>query len=133
MGTRAIIIVMDDTRDAKELCRIYTQYDGYPTGLGVTLAKLCNVKITNGMAGDTKGTANGMGCLAAQIIAGLKTCVGNVYLFPPNVEAVDAGQEFIYTVTSKVGEIPRILCQTDTGNTVFSASAADAEEVISKL
>jgi hypothetical protein len=76
MGTRSVTIIMDDD-GSKELCRIYRQFDGYPEGHGRDLAKLCDVTITNGIRmGKEAGTANGMGCLAAQIVMGLKRDVG---------------------------------------------------------
>jgi hypothetical protein len=61
----------------KNCAEIYRQYDGYPEGHGRDLAKLCDVTITNGIRlGKEAGTANGMGCLAAQIVMGLKREVG---------------------------------------------------------
>ena len=43
-----------------------------------------------------KRVANGISCLAATIIKGLKNGLGNVYLYPPTTK--DAGQEYEYSL-----------------------------------
>ena len=55
------------------LC-MYRQYDGYLSGHGAELAEfLQGFNIVNGIRlGTPKRTANGMGCLAAQLIAHFK-------------------------------------------------------------
>jgi hypothetical protein len=66
----------------KTIVDIYHHYDGYPEGLGVTLASyLDDKKITNGMgSGDDYDYFNGLGCMAASIIEYLKAGPGNVYI-----------------------------------------------------
>lgn len=67
----------------KVMVSIYNHYDGYPEGLGVTLASyLDDFKITNGLGGR-EYVFNGLGCMAASIIAELKDCAGNVYIEDP--------------------------------------------------
>lgn len=94
MGTRSLTHVYDgDTR----VVTIYQQYDGYPEGVGRELATfLANIEIVNGFGTDAKlgEVANGYGCLAAQLIARLKTAVGDVYVATPG----DMGQEFEYEI-----------------------------------
>lgn len=80
MGTRSLTAFVDDT--GKEIVRLYRQFDGYPTGHGADLVKLCDVAIVNGI-GANKRVANGMGCLAAQVIAGLKDGPGGIYIEAP--------------------------------------------------
>ena len=64
---------------------IYNHYDGYPEGLGVTLASyLEGSKIVNGLGGNRDDVFNGLGCLAASLIAELKEEPGNVYIDDPN-------------------------------------------------
>ena len=46
--------------------------------------------------GETRKTANGMGCLAAQLIANFKTEVGNIYLY--EADARDCWQDYEYHV-----------------------------------
>ena len=68
----------------KVMVSIYNHYDGYPEGLGVTLASyLEDKKITNGLGKDRWSCFNGLGCMAASIIAELKDEAGNVYIEDP--------------------------------------------------
>ena len=66
----------------KTIVDIYHHYDGYPEGLGVTLASyLDDKKITNGLGSrDDYDYFNGLGCLAASLVAELKDGPGNVYI-----------------------------------------------------
>ena len=69
----------------KTIVDIYHHWDGYPEGLGVTLASyLDNKKIVNGISSkdDEDLVYNGMGCLAASVVAYLKDGPGNVYIEP---------------------------------------------------
>jgi hypothetical protein len=83
---------------------MYRQSDGYPAGHGSELAHfLLPFKIVNGISGNVKigKVANGMGCLAAQLVANFKTDVGNIYLHPP-ILGRDDGQEYEYHITDKM-------------------------------
>ena len=74
-------------KPSKTIVDIYHHYDGYPEGLGVTLASyLDDKKITNGLgSGDDRDYYfNGLGCLAASLVAELKDGPGNVYIEDPN-------------------------------------------------
>lgn len=82
MGTRSLTIFKDGTR---ELCRVYRQFDGYLEGHGKELAELCDLQLVNGYNSDKHVAgiyANGMGCLAAQVIHGLKKGIGGIYIAP---------------------------------------------------
>lgn len=95
MGTRSLTHVYGD--DGTRLVTIYQQYDGYPEGVGRELATfLANIEIVNGMGTDAKlgEVANGPECLAAQLVAHLKTDVGGVYVTVPG----DQGQEYEYEI-----------------------------------
>ena len=54
----------------KVIVSIYSHWDGYPEGLGVTLAEYLNGKVvTNGLGKrDDYNLFNGMGCLAASLV-----------------------------------------------------------------
>ena len=68
----------------KIMVSIYNHYDGYPEGLVVTLASyLDDKKITNGLGKNRYSCFNGLGCMAASIIAELKDEAGNVYIEDP--------------------------------------------------
>ena len=69
MGTRSLTFVYDGK---EPMINMYRQYDGYPSGHGSNLAEFLNSfdAIVNGISvGDNRKIANGMGCLAAQLIA----------------------------------------------------------------
>jgi hypothetical protein len=98
MGTRSLTFVYDDYNDTAFI-NMYRQFDGYPEGHGAELAEFLNSfdDIVNGIpVGDKRKLANGMGCLAAQMIAHFKTEVGNFYLYPVTVK--DCGQDYEYHV-----------------------------------
>lgn len=122
MGTRSLTHIMDD---GKPLVTIYRQFDGYPSGHGQDLADfLEGLTVVNGIGSRERKIANGMGCLAAQLVGHLKAesaksayqpngpqpgdIAGNVYIYPAGIEG--CGEEYVYTV-SMPGEAP-----TDFGN-----------------
>lgn len=81
MGTRSTTRIEDE--QGNHLVTLYTQYDGYLDGVGKKLADFLKGKaVINGYSlGQSAEThANGMGCLAAQLIAYLKDGIGNVYI-----------------------------------------------------
>ena len=97
MGTRSLTFV-HDTDEAVLVC-MYRQFDGYPEGHGSELASfLAPFRIVNGipMNAEPSKLANGMGCLAAQMIAHFKTDAGGYYLYPANTS--DVGEEYVYHV-----------------------------------
>lgn len=108
MGTRALTVLMDGDLTDKEIAVLYNQFDGYPTGVGRDLKDfLLPFTVVNGIPyGDTRKLANGMPCLAAQLVAHFKgTEAGSVYLYPAGTR--DAGEEYVYTVyAKKVGDLP---------------------------
>jgi len=91
MGTRATIKIAKreegvsfSEKPDKFMVSIYHHFDGYPEYLGVTLASyLDDKKITNGLGSDRDNVFNGLGCMAASIIAELKEEAGNVYIEDP--------------------------------------------------
>lgn len=83
MGTRCTIRVKDSLDNKESYVSVYKQFDGYFSGIGEELKqKFGKHRIVNGFGfGDTdETTANGMGCLAAQLVAYIKEGIGNVYL-----------------------------------------------------
>jgi hypothetical protein len=118
MGTRSLTVFRES--DGTEIVVMYRQMDGYPDGHGQELAEfLKDFRITNGLSGEaTKHrVANGMDCLAAQVVARFKHDVqhkrqerdfeykdswgeaGSIYLHPAGTR--DAGEEYIYTVSHR--------------------------------
>jgi hypothetical protein len=106
MGTRSLTVFKDD--DGEEIGVMYRQMDGYPEGHGKELAEmLSGMKMVNGLSIDQPAKlANGMPCLAAQIVAHFKEGPGGIYLYPAGTR--DCGEEYIYTVTGSPSEEPEI-------------------------
>jgi hypothetical protein len=94
MGTRSLTFVYDGD---KAIINMYRQFDGYPTGHGQELANFLNgFEIVNGYGEVKPKIANGMGCLAAQMIAHFKQSVGGFYIHP--VTDTDCWQDYEYHV-----------------------------------
>ena len=96
MGTRSLTFVYEGE---KPIVNMYRQFDGYPSGHGVELAEFLTSfdAITNGISlGENRKTANGMGCLAAQMIANFKDSVGGFYIH--SVDSTDCWQDYEYHV-----------------------------------
>lgn len=93
MGTRSLTTVFDENN--KPLLSFYRQYDGYYDGHGAELQEfLAEMVIVNGFGSGTPAkAANGMGCLAAQLIKHFKVGIGNIYIVQHNNE-----QEYNYEI-----------------------------------
>jgi hypothetical protein len=129
MGTRSLTFVYDE-QDV--IINMYRQYDGYPTGHGAELAEfLGQFRMTNGIpvGRDKTGdrVANGMGCLAGQLVAHFKgSDAGQFYLYPAS--ATDCGQDYEYHVYKDVdGLRVRI---TDRGCNMFGLTMSDKNDAI---
>ena len=110
MGTRATIHIAKREEGVsfseipeKKLVSIYKQYDGYPEGLGVTIADyLYGKKMVNGIGVDRSIVFNGLGCLAASLIAELKEEAGNVYV--DNPESPHGWLDYEYVIWGDEGK-----------------------------
>ena len=90
MATRAMISIAKREEGVsfseipeRTIVDIYHHWDGYPEGLGVTLGwYLSGKRVVNGIGGKDNEDLifNGMGCLAASLVAYLKDGPGNVYI-----------------------------------------------------
>ena len=103
MGTRSLTTFIEtyterDTgkKRKNEVVTMYRQYDGYPTGHGIELAEfLADGEVVDGFGMDNTKQFNGIGCLAAQVVAHFKDGVGGFYLQRGNK---DSGEEYRYHV-----------------------------------
>ena len=97
MGTRSLTYVYEN--EAPIIC-MYRQFDGYPSGHGIGLSKfLTQIEMGNGISGSPElfSFANGMGCLAAQMIVNFKKAPGGFYIHPIESNQ-DCWQEYEYHV-----------------------------------
>ena len=107
MATRALINFVDREDKVsfsehpgvdKIHVQIYNHYDGYPSGLGVTLADyLQDFTVVNGLSIDQGKVANGIGCLAAQTVKYLKDEPGQIYLHKPGKRDWEDYEYFIWS------------------------------------
>ena len=82
MSTRCITVVQENGVD---ILAMYRQMDGYPDGHGKELADYLRGKqIINGISSRDAANRcfNGMGCLAASLVAHFKTGIGSFYIVP---------------------------------------------------
>lgn len=128
MGTRSLTCFVDE--DGEEFVTMYRQFDGYPSGHGADLAEfLSGIRMVNGIPLSDQGKvrmANGMGCLAAQVVAYFKTDAGGIYLHKPNTR--DVGEEYIYMVSGVEGREPRLrvyMYYTEPNELLFDGAASD--------
>lgn len=100
MGTRSLTYIYEeDARlDSGRILCMYRHYDGYPSGHGKELADfLKSITMVKGLGAETTQTvANGMGCLAAQLVVHFKNGPGGIYLYHPDIE--DDGVDYEYHV-----------------------------------
>jgi hypothetical protein len=95
MGTRSLTFVYNENKEP--ILNLYSQYDGYIEGHGRELAEfLAGKKLVNGFGSESKALANGMGCLAASLVANFKETVGGFYIH--SVTDTDCGQDYEYHV-----------------------------------
>lgn len=125
MGTRALTFVYDGDIGEGAIINLYRQYDGYPSGHGTDLALfLSRGRLVNGLSGTDTTVFNGMGCLAAQLVANFKEGPGQFYLYP--VTAVDCGQDYEYHVYERNNEV-RVRVQ-NRGFNMFGLTMSDTNE-----
>jgi hypothetical protein len=147
MGTRSLTTFIEtyterDTGKKKknEVVTMYRQYDGYPSGHGKELAEfLADGKVVNGYGLDGGKQFNGIGCLAAQVVAHFKDGVGGFYLQRGNK---DSGEEYRYhvihdydkgTLTIKVMEVGYVNKKDEYVNktrTIFNGSPAELAKAV---
>ena len=113
MGTTARVVITD--KDMKPLVTMYSQYDGYPEGLGKWIVESFeNSRLGNGIADETDLYSNGIECFAATFVAGMKNCwgggkAGNVYCIPS--DSSSRGEEYLYCLSPTADGGLNLSCQ----------------------
>jgi len=135
MSTRSLTIFKSD--DGQEIVVMYHHYDGYPRGYGKELAEfLEGMVLTSGIPfkNAPEKFANGMNCLAAQVVSHFKkNDIGNIYLWPAGKR--DLGEDYIYEVTSKEREEVIITAMKGYGKKeiLFSGPASEVLKQINSM
>jgi hypothetical protein len=112
MGTRSLTAFIIKGKPDREFATMYRQFDGYPEGHGVELAEF--------ISGGQERLYNGIGCLAAQVVAHFKITmeVGGIYLEIPASRGYD--EEYIYEVyTNSKGQLMMSCYEVWRGKTIF--------------
>jgi hypothetical protein len=105
MGTRSTFRFIEKGKDEngkvwkRNYILVYFQYDGYPVGRGLDVAKwLTTGTLVNGInINETRLVFNGTGCLAAQFVAKFKEGAGGCYIYPLSDRGY-AGENYLYDV-----------------------------------
>ena len=108
MGTRSLTFVYEKYGQVqKPVVNMYRQFDGYPTGHGAELAEfLTSGRLVNGLIHTEtpeEMVYNGMGCLAASMVAHFKQTPGSFYIY--STEERDCGQDYEYHIFLKEDEL----------------------------
>jgi hypothetical protein len=126
MGTRSTTKVVTEYGP---VVNMYRQYDGYLEGHGQELAEfLVQFSLVNGLGnGNPEGrVANGLGCLAAQMVAEFKTEAGGIYLM-----AMNQTEEYNYEITlGQSGLNIKVTKYSD--EVVFNGSPEDLLRVVAE-
>lgn len=127
MGTRSLTIFLDD-RTGYEIVVLYNQHGGNPSGYGYNLANyLKKFIITDGVEFvEGKHTANGMSCLAAQVISNFKEGPGGFYLYPARTR--NCGEDYAYTIYKNSLHGVNIYCHDVDEDKVLFDGPADQYE-----
>ena len=128
MGTRSLTFVYEKYGQIqKPVVNMYRQFDGYPEGHGAELAEfLKSGRMVNGLDGIGKELQfNGMGCLAAQMVANFKESPGGFYIHPTDI--TDCGQDYEYHVYDKDGLYVEVY---NCGCNFFGVSGSDKHEMV---
>jgi hypothetical protein len=134
MGTRSNTVVINTGHSPEVvLLNMYRQMDGYLSGHGKDLYEfLKDMQICNGYGTEQqKGRwANGMGCLAAQIVANFKDGIGGIYLEKP-VKTLD--NDYGYIIRGNTYEAGDLSIEVQKwGKKVFSGTIAEFGEFIKR-
>ena len=128
MGTRSLTYIKDqyEDNDNNIIC-MYRQYDGYLSGHGKELAEfLQDFTVVNGYNSLTPDrSANGLSCLAAQLVAHFKDGIGNIYLYPTSTQ--DVGEEFTYIISLIDNQINIEVRDVWNNKIIFSGTPPDRD------
>ena len=128
MGTRSLTFVYNERGNA--VVNLYRQYDGYIEGHGAELAEfLAGKTLVNGYGKESTALANGMGCLAASIVAHFKETVGGFYIHA--VTDTDCGQDYEYHVYEHKVEVrgPGSIFNPGPNDAIFKGTWAEFAEL----
>ena len=131
MGTRSLTFVYEKYGQVqKPVVNMYRQFDGYPTGHGAELAEFLNGgELVDGLGVErVQLQFNGMGCLAASMVAHFKKESGGFYIHPTDV--LECGQDYEYHIYGRDKGL--YIEVVDCGCNMFGITMSDKNDVIFK-
>lgn len=126
MGTRALTTIKNS--EGNTLVVLYRQSDGYQDCHGKELKDfLLSKEMVNGISDYSNNIANGIGCLAAQLVANIKTKAGLHYIYPEGV--AKNWVDFHYTIyPASSADTPQIKIRVESyGEVLFDGLVSDYE------
>lgn len=135
MGTRSTYRIIEQYTDTKtqkvvnqEICLVYRQFDGYPTGHPMETAEwLASGRVVNGISSnETKLVFNGAGCLAAQLVAKYKDGPGGTYIQSLKSRG-NSWEDYLYDIIVKEDNSIEYVCYENGSRKkeLFRGSPAD--------
>jgi hypothetical protein len=135
MGTRSTYRIIEQYTDTKtqkvvnqEICLVYRQFDGYPTGHPMETAEwLASGRVVNGISSnETKLVFNGAGCLAAQLVAKYKDGPGGTYIQSLKSRG-NSWEDYLYDIIVKEDDSIEYVCYENGSRKkeLFRGSPAD--------
>ena len=117
MGTRSTYRIIEQYTDDKsqkimnqEICLVYRQFDGYPTGHPMETAEwLASGTVVNGYSKTDSLQFNGAGCLAAQLVAKYKEGVGGTYIQSLKSRG-NSWEDYLYDIIIKEDNTIEYVC-----------------------
>ena len=117
MGTRSTYRIIEQFKNDKgkiinqDICLMYLQYDGYPTGHPTETAEwLASGTLVNGISSnETRVVFNGAGCLAAQLVEKYKKGPGGCYLQTLKSRG-NSWEDYLYDIIIKEDNTIEYVC-----------------------
>ena len=140
MGTRSTYRVIeqwtnDETKkvENQELCLVYRQYDGYPSGHPFETAEwLSGGRVVNGLGlSEDQLVFNGAGCLAAQMIAKFKDGPGGTYMHSLSSRG-KCWEDYLYDIIVKEDRTIEYVCYENYGDEPTEIFRGTPQEFVEK-
>jgi len=138
MGTRSTYRIIEQYSTGKkvkkikqdEICLIYRQYDGYPSGHPLETAEwLATGVVVNGLGMDEKRLVfNGAGCLAAQLVAKMKDGPGTCYIHNLKTRG-NSWEDYLYDIIVNEDRSIEYVCYNNDENKTEVFRGAPSEFV----
>ena len=128
MGTRALITVFNE--ELTPILHLYRHWDGDQECCGLELKRfLCKGKLVQGFSpeGD-ENNFNGMGCMAAQLVANFKEEIGNFYIVTG-----EGGSCIDYKYSIYPSKDNKVMLKVTAGSEVIYEGVVEDYEIVEEM